>query len=249
MAPADAPSGVAPPPLRIVLADDHRMVLSALRHLLSDRVDYRIVAEAQDAAQLLELPELALADVVLLDLNLPVPAGEVRSAELPGLKVLPRLRQLTPAKILVLSMHDESAVVLRALHLGASGFVTKSSPGERLFDAIDAVCRGGTYLDPALLGVEAQPAAVRLPVVVKGAGSAPGGGESLSRQEREVGTLLLAGLSQKAISHRLGISPQSTHTYKRRLKEKLGVRTDVELLRQLPQALGLHEPPEPPPAA
>ncbi|WP_180684273.1 LuxR C-terminal-related transcriptional regulator, partial [Tepidicella baoligensis] len=158
---------------------------------------------------------------MLLDLNLPVPAGEPPSAELPGLKVLPRLRKLTQARIVVLSMYDESAVVLRALQLGASGFVTKSSPGDRLFEAIDAVRHGTTYVDPAILGVTAAPAL----------SSASTGtvdpfrektGDELSRQEREVGQLLLAGLTQKAISHRLGVSPQTTHTYKRRLKEKLG---------------------------
>ena len=222
--------------IKIILADDHRMVLSALRHLLGVRGDCQILAEAQDIGVLLSLPELPLADVVLLDLNLPVPVGESHSAELPGLKALPRLRKLTTAHIVILSMHDESAVVLRALHLGASAFVTKSSPGDRLFDALDAVMQGKTYVDPAILGMDGPvpAAAVHVPYLeLRKEGARTG----LSRQEREVAHLLLAGMSQKAISHRLGISPQTTHTYKRRLKEKLDATTDVDLLRKLPAVL------------
>ncbi len=237
MTPTKPTHSISPGPVRVVLADDHRMVLSGLRHLLGMRPDFTILAEAQGTAELLELGELVLADVVLLDLNLPVPAGDPPSAELPGLKVLPRLRQLTPARIVVLSMHDESAVVLRALQLGASGFVTKSSPGDRLFEAIDAVLHGATYVDPAILGVTAAPAPSPSTGTVDPLREKAG--DELSRQEREVGQLLLAGLTQKAISHRLGVSPQTTHTYKRRLKEKLDARTDVDLLRKLPAALGM----------
>lgn len=224
-------------PLKIVLADDHRMVLSGLRHLLSMRADYAIIAEAQGTEELLSLGELALADVVLLDLNLPVPAGAPASAELPGLKMLPRLRQLTPARIVVLTMHEETAVVLRALQLGASGFVTKSSPSDRLFEAIDTVLAGTAYVDPSILGVTTASAPPPMAGVAER--HRDKAGNELSRQEREVGQLLLAGLTQKAISHRLGISPQTTHTYKRRLKEKLDAVNDVELLRKLPVALGL----------
>ena len=223
-------------PLNVVLADDHRMVLSALRHLIAARPEYRILAEVRDIGELMSLPELPRADVVVLDLNLPMPAGEVHSAELPGLKALPRLRKLTQAKCLVLSMHDESAVVLRALHLGASGFVTKSSPAERLFEALDAVNRGVTFVDPAILGAGLQtPSGVLFSPIPE---VEPRPEALLSRQEKEVAHLLLTGMTQKAISHRLGVSPQTTHTYKRRLKEKLDVSTDVDLLRKLTQLLG-----------
>ncbi|MCD8514478.1 MAG: response regulator transcription factor [Burkholderiaceae bacterium] len=221
-------------PIRLVMADDHRMVLTALRHLLSVNGDCEILAQAQDVAALLALPELPLADVVLLDLNLPVPAGESYTAELPGLKALPRLRQLTHAKIVVLSMHDESAVVLRALHLGANAFVTKSSTGDRLFEALETVMQGNSYVDPAIMGMDGVRAAAPVPFPEPRKEVAGG---VLSRQEREVANLLLAGMTQKAISNRLGVSPQTTHTYKRRLKEKLDVTTDVELLRKLPAVL------------
>lgn len=233
---AQTPTSVADTPVtRLVLADDHRMVLSALRHLLGVRKDLQVEAEAMDATQLLSLPALAWADVLLLDLNLPGTQPHVRSAELPGLRLLPQLRQLTPARIVILSMHDESAVVLRALHLGASGFVTKSSPGDRLFEAIDTVLQGRSYVDPAILGVTAAAAPqgppMPLPTPVSGT-------LALSRQEREVGQLLLVGMTQKAISHRLNISPQTTHTYKRRLREKLGAASDADLLRKLEAAVG-----------
>ena len=223
------PGPTAATAIRLVLADDHRMVLSALRHLLGVRKDFQVEAEALDSNQLLALPELAWADVVLLDLNLPGTQPEQRSAELPGLRLLPQLRQRTTARIVILSMHDESAVVLRALHLGASGFVTKSSPGDRLFEAIDTVLKGRSYVDPAILGVTAA-AAPQGPPMPAPSVTAP---QALSRQEREVGQLLLVGLTQKAISHRLNISPQTTHTYKRRLRDKLGASSDADLLRKL----------------
>lgn len=222
--------------LRIVLADDHRMVLSALRVLLGTRPHLQILAEVSDTDALLNLTELALADLVVLDLNLPEPSTDRRAAELPGLRVLPLIRARSRAKVLVLSMHDESMVVLRALNLGAQGFVTKGSPGERLFDAIDAMERGQTYVDPSILSVSVPPPP---PQPVGGGSSSAGtdGPARLSRQEREVGSLLLAGMTQKAIGYRLGISPQTTHTYKRRLKEKLGAASDAELLRKLPALL------------
>lgn len=221
--------------IRMVLADDHRMVLSALRHLLTVRPNLQVEGEAMDVTQLLELPALASADVILLDLNLPGIQTDPRTAELQGLRVLPQLRQRTSARIVILSMHDESAVVLRALHLGASGFVTKSSPGDRLFEAIDAVLQGRTYVDSAILGVNAStsPQGPALPRTF--AGAEPKG---LSRQEQEVGQLLLVGMSQKAISHRLNVSPQTTHTYKRRLRDKLGATSDADLLRKLEKIMG-----------
>lgn len=224
------------PVMRIVLADDHRMVLSALRLLLGTRQNTHILAEVHDADALLQLQELPLADLVILDLNLPEPSSERRSAELPGLRVLPLIRQRSRAKVLILSMHDESMIVLRALHLGAHGFVTKGSSSERLFEAIDAISRGQTYVDPAILGV-ATPPPPPPPLAVAPSDRTGPASNSLSRQEREVGNLLLAGLSQKAIAHRLGVSPQTTHTYKRRLKTKLGASSDAELLRKLPACL------------
>lgn len=219
-------------PLRLVLADDHALVLSALRHLLAARPGWQVLTEAHDVASLLALPELALADVVLLDLNLPGPPGaDGGQGELQGLRALPALRQRTPARVLVLSMHDDSAIVMRALHLGAQGFVSKGSPGQRLFEAIDAVRQGQTYIDPTLLGTAAAPAHPASPPPA--AASSASSAAPPSEQERQVGLLLLAGLRQKAIAHRLGISAQTVHTYKKRLRDKLGARNDVELLQRL----------------
>lgn len=238
------PPTASPASVRLVLADDHRMVLSALRHLLESRPGFEILATVHDTDSLLRLPELSAADLVVLDLNLPSPASDARSTELPGLRALPRLRELTRARLLILSMHDDSAIVLRALHLGAHGFVTKGSPGERLFEAIDAVLRGTTFVDPLVLGVSVAAAPRPEPPVAPPIGRAAT--PALSRQEQEVGHLLLAGLTQKAISHRLGITPQTTHTYKRRLKAKVGATNDAELLRKLAAALHDSLPPASP---
>lgn len=234
MSPSPDPLAAAAATLRLVLADDHALVLAALRHLLTARPGWQVLAEAHDVASLLALPELALADVILLDLNLPGPPGaDGGHGELQGLRALPTLRQRSPARVLVLSMHDDSAIVMRALHLGAHGFVTKASPGQRLFEAIDTVRQGQTYVDPTLLGTAAAPARpAPQPAADAGAPPAP------SEQERQVGMLLLAGLTQKAIAHRLGVSAQTVHTYKKRLRDKLGARNDVELLQRLAALFG-----------
>ncbi|TSE26784.1 putative transcriptional regulatory protein NarL [Tepidimonas sediminis] len=235
MNPSPDPLAAAAAPLRLVLADDHALVLAALRHLLAARPGWKVLAEAHDVTSLLALPELALADVILLDLNLPGPPEAERGhGELQGLRALPALRQRSPARVLVLSMHDDSAIVMRALHLGAHGFVTKGSPGQRLFEAIDAVRQGHTYVDPTLLGAAPAPARPVAPPPATDAGAPP----APSEQERQVGMLLLAGLTQKAIAHRLGVSAQTVHTYKKRLREKLGARNDVELLQRLAALLG-----------
>ena len=221
--------------LRVLVVDDEPEVAAGHAAYVRRVPGFELVGTAGTVQTAVSVLTRQAVDLVLLDLNLPGTQPEVRSAELPGLRLLPQLRQRTSARIVILSMHDESAVVLRALHLGASGFVTKSSPGDRLFEAIDTVLQGRSYVDPAILGVTAAAAPQGPPLPPPAPGNGP---QALSRQEREVGQLLLVGLTQKAISHRLNISPQTTHTYKRRLRDKLGAASDADLLRKLETLVG-----------
>lgn len=218
---------------RIVLADDHRIVLAALEQMLSNVPGWTVVGKASTGAELLSLPVLAQADVVVLDLNIPFSADREMARELPGLGLIAEVRRLSAAKVLVLSMHDEAAVVLRALQLGAQGYVAKGSSSVELFNAIRMALAGKHYLDTGL-NRQAPPMQDTASTLAR-RHAAP----LLSDKEMAVARLLLSGLRQKVISETLCISPKTTSTYKKRLMVKLGVASDVALLRRLPAVLGI----------
>ena len=200
--------------IRILLADDHRVVREGIRRLLEERNGFVVVDEVGTVPELLvKLGEVA-ADVVILDIAMPGP-GIVEA-----LRQVKALRPQT--RCLVLTAYPEADYAVRVLRAGAAGYLTKDRSLEQLVEAIRRVYRGGIYVSPSL----GEALATRL----GGAELEPAHG-ALSDREFEVLRALAQGDSLKAIAARLSVSPKTVTTYRSRILEKLGLGSNAELVR------------------
>ncbi len=128
--------------MRVAITDDHGIVRDGMRWMLEEESDIEIVAEADSGPALLAILETEPVDVVLLDVRMP---------DMSGLEVLETIRSEYPqVRVIMLTMHDQSAYVRRAMELGAAGYVLKSAGREELVRAIDVVAAGDTYLHTGL---------------------------------------------------------------------------------------------------
>jgi DNA-binding NarL/FixJ family response regulator len=200
--------------IRLLIADDHPIVREGLRRIAADQPGIAVVAEAQNAHEVLARMSQAPVDVVLLDVSMPGPGF---------IEVLQQVRRDHPSvKVLVLSVYPEDQWAVRALRAGAAGYLTKDHSPEQLVDAIRRVYRGGKYVSATL----AEKLATGLEL---GGGAALH--ETLSDREFEVLRGLGAGLSVKDIAARLNLSSKTVSTYRSRILEKMQLRTNADLVR------------------
>lgn len=202
--------------VRILLVDDHPIVLAGIKALVMTDPNVEVVGEAFNGRAGLRLAADLAPDIVVLDISLP---------DLNGIKVAERLRVECPhSKILVLTVHEDRGYLRQLLQVGISGYLLKRSATAELGRAIAAVAGGGLYLDPAVAGMAVEFSAPRAPEHVHGSAE-------LSQREIEVIKLAASGHSNKSAAALLGIGVKSAETYKARAMEKLGLRTRVELVR------------------
>lgn len=200
--------------IRLLLADDHAIVRSGLRQLLTLAPDLRVAGEAVDGPGVLAALRQELPDLLLLDINMP---------GLSGADLIERIRAHWPAlPVLVLSMHNEPQVAARVLKAGANGYVTKDAELDVLVGAIRRVAGGGRYIVPEL--------AEKLVFDQTLTGGAPPHTQ-LSDREGEVFRLLVAGKGVNEIAAQLCISNKTVSTHKTRLLEKLNLGGTAELVR------------------
>jgi DNA-binding NarL/FixJ family response regulator len=203
--------------LRILMADDHPIVLAGLKALVQADPGLQIVGEARDGRTALRLALSLRPDVVVLDISMP---------EMSGMEVARSLLTEQPeCRILVLTVQEDRATLRQLLDLGVAGYLVKRSAADELLRAIHAVAAGGTYLDPTIAGK-----------IVGGGGqgstrSQGGPTVELSERETDVLRLIANGHSNKEISARLGISVKTIETYKARAMEKLGFKSRVDVVR------------------
>jgi DNA-binding NarL/FixJ family response regulator len=208
---------MTPRPVRVLMVDDHPVVLAGLKALVGADAGLTIVGEARDGRTALRLAMELVPDVVVLDISLP---------EMNGVELAAALRAERPqCRVLVLTVHEERAYLRQLVELGVGGYLLKRSAADELPRAIHAVASGGMYLDPAIAGK-----------VVGGLGrqvANPQSGQTAELSEREAAVLRLVagGHSNKAISARLDISVKTVETYKARAMEKLGFRSRVDVVR------------------
>lgn len=200
-----------PPPLRVLVVDDHDVVRLGVRHLLGARAAVR---EAADVAGALALLAREAADLLLLDLSL----GDDF-----GLTALPRLKAACPGmRVLVLSSLAEDLYAERALKAGADGFVSKSALASTLLAAVDQVLAGRVHVSAAVGDL-----LLRRLTSAPGAGARP----ELSPREIEVLRLVAGGRTTREIADTLNRSVKTVETHKQALKAKLGADSPAQLVR------------------
>jgi DNA-binding NarL/FixJ family response regulator len=214
-------------PSRVLMADDHPVVLAGLKALVEADPDFQVIGEARDGRAALRLAKQLQPDVVVLDISMP---------EMNGIEVATTLLAERPqCRVLVLTVHEDRAYLRQLVEAGVNGYLLKRSASEELIRALHAVVAGGMYLDPAIAGK-----AIGRPV--RGAPqSRAGHGGDLSNRETDVLRLVAGGHSNKEISARLNISVKTVETYKARAMEKLGYRSRVDVVRYAAEQGWLHE--------
>ena len=204
--------------IRLIIADDHTLFRLGLKQMLHSFPGIEVVQEATNAEETLAAATASVksgsADLLLTDLTMPGTSGT---------KLIESLRAACPRlPVLVLSMHDEPAMVRRALQAGATGYITKEATPAILQTAITRVAKGERYIAPALAE------SIALDSLSHGAGERH---DQLSPREREVLRLIVAGVSLNQIAEQLGLSPKTVTTHKAHLMTKLGVDSNAELMR------------------
>ncbi len=202
--------------MNIVLTDDHPLVRRGIKEILQEAMRDAVVHEAQDAASLMATLRREAIDLVILDLSLP---------DRHGLDCLAEIRQRNSAplpQVLVLSMHAEERFALRALELGADGYVTKDRAPEDIVQAIRRIQAGGRYISPEVAEALASRAF--------GSNAQPRH-ETLSPREFRVLRELARGRSPGEIAAQLFISSKTVSTYRSRVLHKLGLGSTAELTR------------------
>jgi two-component system NarL family response regulator len=202
--------------IRIVLADDHKMILAALRSLLEKEIDIAVVGEAGDGPALLELVERTAPDIAVVDVGMP---------GMNGIEATRRLLAARPVlKVIALSAYSDKRFVLEMLDAGARGYLIKASAGDELPRAIRAIAQGQTYLCPEVAGTIVEAA--------RGKSSPEGNAAAkLGQREREVLALLAEGKSSSEIAARMHIAASTVEVHRRNIMRKLDLHSVAELTK------------------
>lgn len=188
--------------LRVLLADDHRMVAEGLKSLLEP--EFELVGLVEDGRRLLDEAARTKPDVAVVDITMP---------RVNGLEAIPLLKKAAPGmRVVVVTMHREPAYARRAFEAGADGFVLKHAAAEELIAAIRAAAEGRPAVSPAPRPPSGEAAA-------------------LTARQREIVELVAKGLTAKEIASVLGLSVRTIEFHKYRAMEAVGIKTSAELIR------------------
>ena len=202
---------------RVLLADDHPIVLRGLREILNAEADFDVVAEAADGAEAVQRALAGDVDLAVLDVSMP---------RMTGLQAAQELHSRRPdLRLLVLSMHDSEQILFEALRAGASGFVLKTAADRDLVDACRATMRGETFLHAGAVS------ALVGDYLERARSGAAGPVDPLTPRELEVVKLVAEGHTSDEIAEMLVISRKTVDRHRANILEKLGMRDRVELTR------------------
>jgi len=203
--------------IRVLLADDHRIVREGVCSLLGNEPDMEIVGEAEDGRQALELVSELLPDVIVMDITMPNLNGVDATRQI--------IRNSPNIKVVALSIHSSRAFVADMLKAGASGYVLKESPFDELVGAIRRVVAGEKHLSPKVAGVVVSDYVERLSKVNESPLDA------LTPREREVLQLIGEGKNTKEIATRLHVGTKAIEANRRKIMEKLDAHSIAELVK------------------
>jgi DNA-binding NarL/FixJ family response regulator len=199
--------------ISILIADDHALMREGIKQLISMFGNIEVVCEAENGGQVMECLQNQSVDLAMLDMSMP---------GVSGVDLIAWIREHYPhLPVLILSMHNEPQVALRALKAGANGYITKDNDPETLVSAIQKVAGGGQYID-AMLAEQ---------VVFKGKPSSRTSHLQLSEREIYILRLLARGFSINRIAEELVISNKTVSTHKARLMQKMAFSSNAELVR------------------
>jgi DNA-binding NarL/FixJ family response regulator len=202
--------------LRIILADDHRILREGLRSLVERQPGMTVCAEAEDGRTVVRLAEEKLPDLVIMDIAMPLLNGIEATRQI--------LRKNEKVRVIALSMHSDRNFVLEMLKAGASGYILKDCAFEELTNAIYTVMGGKIYLSPRIAEtvikdyVALSPRAESIFTV-------------LTPREREVLQLLAEGEKTREIAHRLKVSIKTVETYRQQIMDKLNIHNIADLTK------------------
>jgi two-component system response regulator NreC len=204
-------------PVTIFLVDQHPIVREGLKTVLGEYEDFRVIGETGDGLEAVQLADRLRPDLLLVEVIIP---------GISGLEVIRQVCQRLPrTRVLVLSRYANEAYVLEALRNGATGYVLKRTNVNELVQAVRHVVAGRLYLCPFLAerisGIQAQRARTRVLDLY----------ETLTTREREVLRLVAEGRTNNEIAGALGIGHRTVETYRLHLRQKLGLRTQADLIR------------------
>jgi len=201
-------------PLRILLGDDHSLVIEGVRGLLAGRYD--LVGSAENGHSLVDAARRLAPDLVILDISMPV---------LNGIDAGREIKKTNPdTKLIFLTMHTNAVYLRKAMEAGASAYVLKSGASEELLKAVEAVCQGNTYVSPGF-GQWVLETIPELP---------PKNSRSvieLTSRQRQILQMIAEGKQNKEIADVLRVSVKTIEFHRSRLMTKLGARTVAELTR------------------
>jgi len=202
--------------LRILLAEDHRIMREGLRRLIDAEPNMEVVGEAEDGIAAWQKTKELEPDVVLMDISMP---------RLNGADATLKIRELCPqVKVIALTAHRATAYLNQVLKAGASGYVLKHAAVDELLDAIQTVARGGSYIDPAAQELILNSHLDN--VVYKGEAQ----GKPLTDREVQIMSLVANGHTNKEIANDLGISVKTVETHKANSMHKLNLKSRAEIV-------------------
>jgi DNA-binding NarL/FixJ family response regulator len=198
---------------RVMIVDDHALLRAGVREMLADENDLEVVAEAGSAEEALQLlRDGTQVDVLVLDISLPGQSG---------VDLLRQLKQDQPEiQILVLSMHPEKSFAVRLMRAGASGYVPKMIVPDELVRAVRSVGAGKRYITPTVAELLASEFAAEAEGPLH---------NRLSERELQVFTRIARGIAPAAMASELGLSVKTVSTYRARILEKMGMRSNAEI--------------------
>ncbi len=202
--------------IRILLVDDHKMLLHSLKEAIEQEADLSVVAWAENGREAVKLTQKYQPDIIIMDISMP---------ELNGIEAVRQIVKEKPQqKILTLSMHADKHYIIGMLRAGVSGYVLKTNAFEELACAIRQVAEGNFYVSPEITGVVVSTA-------ISG-GSLPCAEENeLSSREVEILQLIAEGKNNNSMADMLNISKRTVEIHRQNLRKKLGIDTVAELTR------------------
>jgi len=203
-------------PVRIIIADDHRLFREGLVNLLSDSKDIEIIAEAENGNDAIVKARELNPDIIVMDIGMPVLNGVDATSRL--------LKELPAIKVIALSMHSEKQFIKGMLEAGASGYLFKNCAYDELIEAIHTVNAGKKYLSDKITEIMIQD-------YLGKEESIPETDSELTEREAEILKLIAEGVPTSEISELLFVSVKTIGTHKQHLLEKLNLKTSTDLVK------------------